>query len=133
MHLEGRTIEDRVLVGSGSVVMHEVVARSESVVGAGAVVPNGIELPAGAMALGVPARVKPDAVRRDFTTTTSALYVDNARRYALELAAVVMPPRGIGHEGRVVRLLAARSGTVRRMASPGAGGFLPLRSRRADG
>jgi carbonic anhydrase/acetyltransferase-like protein (isoleucine patch superfamily) len=62
-----------------------VVARSGSVVGAGAVVPNGMELPVGAMALGVPARVKPDAVRRDFTTATSALYVDNARRYALEL------------------------------------------------
>ena len=85
VHLEGCTIEDRVLVGSGSVVLHEVVARSGSVVGAGAVVPDGVEVPAGAMALGVPARVRPDAVRRDFTTTTSALYVDNARRYALEL------------------------------------------------
>ena len=85
VHLEGCTIEDRVLVGSGSVVMHDVVARSGSVVGAGAVVHKGMELPAGAMALGVPARVKPAAVRRDFTTTTSALYVGNARRYALEL------------------------------------------------
>jgi carbonic anhydrase/acetyltransferase-like protein (isoleucine patch superfamily) len=61
-HLEGCVLEDRVLVGSGAVVLERVVCRSASLVGAGAVVPPGTEVPAGAMALGVPARIRPAAV-----------------------------------------------------------------------
>jgi carbonic anhydrase/acetyltransferase-like protein (isoleucine patch superfamily) len=62
VHLEGCVLEDLVLVGSGAVVLEGVVCRSGSLVGAGAVVPPGTEVPAGAMALGVPARIRPGAV-----------------------------------------------------------------------
>ena len=55
VHLEGCLLEDLVLVGSGAVVLERAVCRSASLVGAGAVVPAGTEVPAGAMALGVPA------------------------------------------------------------------------------
>jgi len=85
VHLEGCTINDRVLIGSGSVVLHEVVVHSGALVGAGAVLPDGTEVPVNAMALGVPAKVKPNAVTRDFVTDAVALYVDNAARYAKEL------------------------------------------------
>ena len=61
-HLEGCTIEDRSLVGSGSIVLHDAVVRSGGLVGAGAVVSNGTEVPARAMALGIPAKMKLDAV-----------------------------------------------------------------------
>ncbi len=61
-HLEGCTVEDRCLVGSGSVVLHDVVVRSGALVGAGAVVSNGTEVPGHAMALGIPAKMRPDAV-----------------------------------------------------------------------
>lgn len=61
-HLEGCTIEDGALVGSGSVVLHNAVVRSGALVGAGAVVSGGTEVPARAMALGIPARIRPDAV-----------------------------------------------------------------------
>ena len=44
-HLEGCTVEDDVLIGSGSVVLHRAVVRSGALVGAGAVVPNGLEVP----------------------------------------------------------------------------------------
>ena len=57
-HLEGCHLEDLVLIGSGAVVLEGVVCRSGSLVGAGAVVPPGTEVPAGAMALGVPARIR---------------------------------------------------------------------------
>jgi carbonic anhydrase/acetyltransferase-like protein (isoleucine patch superfamily) len=62
VHLEGCILEDLVLVGSGAVVLERVVCRSGSLVGAGAVVPPGTEVPAGAMALGVPARIRLGAV-----------------------------------------------------------------------
>jgi len=62
VHLEGCVLEDLVLVGSGAVVLERVVCRSGSLVGAGAVVPPGTEVPAGAMAFGVPARLRLGAV-----------------------------------------------------------------------
>src|SRR5690606_24154162 len=65
VHLEGCVIEERVLVGSGSVVLTRATCRPGSVVAAGAVVPPGMEVPPGAMALGVPARLRLDAVDPD--------------------------------------------------------------------
>ena len=61
-HMEGCTIEDGVLVGIGSVIMPGVVVRSGAVVGAAAFVPMDMEVPARAMALGVPAKLRLDAV-----------------------------------------------------------------------
>ena len=58
-HLEGCTVEDRCLIGSGSVVLNRAVVRTGSVVGANALVPEDREIPAGHLALGVPARAKP--------------------------------------------------------------------------
>jgi carbonic anhydrase/acetyltransferase-like protein (isoleucine patch superfamily) len=67
-HLEGCVLEDLVLIGSGAVVLEGAVCHSGSLVGAGAVVPPGTDVPSGAMALGVPARIRegvvsPDSVR----------------------------------------------------------------------
>lgn len=84
-HLEGCTIEDDCLIGSGSVVLHGVVVRGGALVGAGAVVPNGLEVPARAMALGVPAKVRPDAVSAGAFAEGVQEYVDNAARYRREL------------------------------------------------
>jgi carbonic anhydrase/acetyltransferase-like protein (isoleucine patch superfamily) len=73
-HLEGCLLEDLVLVGSGAVVLERVVCRSGSLVGAGAVVSPGTEVPAGAMALGVPARIRPGVVRRDSVKANAEAY-----------------------------------------------------------
>ena len=80
-HLEGCTVEDDCLIGSGSVVLHRVVVRSGALVGAGAVVPNGLEVPARAMALGVPAKLRLDAVAEGEFLRAVELYVGNGRRY----------------------------------------------------
>lgn len=58
VHLEGCTIEDGSLVGSGSVVLHRAVVRTQALVGANALVTNDTEVPSRAMALGVPAVIK---------------------------------------------------------------------------
>ncbi len=80
-HLEGCTIEDRCLVGSGSVVLHQAVVRSGAIVGAGAVVGNRVEVPAHAMALGIPAKMRLDAVPDGAFAKGVQLYVENGRRY----------------------------------------------------
>lgn len=84
-HLEGCTVEDRCLVGSGSVVLHDVVVRSGALVGAGAVVSNGTEVPARAMALGVPARMRLDAVPEGSFAPAVELYAWNGARYRADL------------------------------------------------
>lgn len=84
-HLEGCTIEDDCLVGSGSVVLHRALVRSHSLVGAGAVVPNDMEVPTGAMALGVPAKLRTDAVPPGTFAPAVKNYVGNGHRYRKEL------------------------------------------------
>ena len=73
-HLEGCVLEDLVLVGSGAVVLEGVMCRSGSLVGAGAVVPPGTEVPAGAMALGVPARIRSGTVNPDSVKVNAEAY-----------------------------------------------------------
>lgn len=84
-HLEGCIIEDGCLIGSGSIVLHNVTVRTGALVGAGAVVAGGTEVPAWAMALGVPATLRPDAVREGAFADSVALYVANGHRYRAEL------------------------------------------------
>lgn len=85
VHLEGCTVEDGSLVGSGSIVLHDAVVRSGGLVGAGAVVSNGGEVPAKAMALGIPAKMRLDAVPDGVIDLAVDLYVENGRRYRAEL------------------------------------------------
>jgi carbonic anhydrase/acetyltransferase-like protein (isoleucine patch superfamily) len=86
VHLEGCTIEDGALVGSGSVVLHQAVVRTGALVGAGAVVAGGTEVPSRAMALGIPARIRPDAVDPDSMIRSAMLnYVERAARYRRDL------------------------------------------------
>lgn len=87
-HLEGCTIEDRCLVGSGSVVLHRAVVRSGALVGANAVVPADLEVPAFAMALGVPAKLRLDAVPPGEFDEAVALYVERGRRYRADLRRI---------------------------------------------
>jgi carbonic anhydrase/acetyltransferase-like protein (isoleucine patch superfamily) len=84
-HLEGCVIEDRALVGSGSIVLHQAIVHSGATVGAGAVVRNRMDVPANALAVGVPATIKLNASNEELILASAALYVDNAARYKEEL------------------------------------------------
>ena len=88
VHLEGCTIEDRALVGSGAVVLHHAVVRTGALVGAGAVVSGGTEVPPRAMALGVPAKIKADAVPEGAHDHAVEMYVHNGARYRDQLRRV---------------------------------------------
>jgi carbonic anhydrase/acetyltransferase-like protein (isoleucine patch superfamily) len=56
-HLEGCTVGDRCLVGSGSLVLSGARVGEGAVVAAAALVTGGVSVPAGALATGVPATV----------------------------------------------------------------------------
>ena len=87
-HLEGCTINDDCLVGSGSVVLHRVVVGPHALVGANAVVPNNAVVPPHAMALGIPATMKEGAVKEGQFTHAVELYERNGRRYKDELRRI---------------------------------------------
>lgn len=55
--VHGATVEDDVLIGMGAVLLNRVRVGRGSIVGAGAVCPEGMEIPPGSLVLGVPARV----------------------------------------------------------------------------
>lgn len=87
-HLEGCVIQDGALVGSGSVVLHQATVFSGATVAAGAVVRNRMDVPAGSVAVGVPATIKEDASDRESIRDAVTMYVANARRYRDELRAL---------------------------------------------
>jgi len=84
-HLEGCILEDDALVGSGSVVLHHAVIGTGATVGANAVVPNNMEVPAGSLAVGVPATVRPDRSNLVMIQISAAEYVANVHRYRDQL------------------------------------------------
>ena len=61
-HREGCVVHDWALVGSGSIVLHNAIIHDHALVGAAAMVPGNVEVPRCAMALGVPAKIREDAV-----------------------------------------------------------------------
>jgi len=87
-HLEGCVVGDDCLIGSGSVVLPGATVGAGSLVGAGAVVPQGTVVPPRAMALGVPARIREDAVADGAFADNVASYVANGRRFAAELRRI---------------------------------------------
>jgi len=88
VHLEGCTIEDRCLVGNGSIVMHQVTVRTGSVVAANSVLLNGTEVPSGALAAGSPAVIKPGKARLADIDLAVDSYVQRADRFRRDLRRI---------------------------------------------
>lgn len=55
--VHGATVEDDCLVAMGAILLNRVRVGRGSIVGAGAVCPEGMEIPPGSLVLGVPGRV----------------------------------------------------------------------------
>jgi carbonic anhydrase/acetyltransferase-like protein (isoleucine patch superfamily) len=84
-HLEGCVVADRCLIGSGSITLNRVRVGTGAIVAAAALVPEGFEVPPGALVAGVPATIKKTAVSEDFVDEAVKTYVESARRYRSEL------------------------------------------------
>jgi carbonic anhydrase/acetyltransferase-like protein (isoleucine patch superfamily) len=80
--IHGCTVHDRALIGMGSVLLDGCEIGEGAVVGAGALVPPNMKVPAGMLALGVPAKVV-----RPVTEAEGRLGIDGANAY-LELKRI---------------------------------------------
>lgn len=81
VHIEGALIEDDCLIGSGSTVLQHVVIRAGAMVAAGAVVAPRTEVPSGALALGVPAAIRPGRADPAAIRHAMETYVHNVEWY----------------------------------------------------
>ncbi len=66
-------------------VLHRAVISTGALVGSNAVVPAGMVVPPGAMALGVPAKLRENVVDPEAIVQPTASYVARAERYRSEL------------------------------------------------
>jgi carbonic anhydrase/acetyltransferase-like protein (isoleucine patch superfamily) len=91
--LHGCTIEDDSLIGMGAVVLNHVRVGTGSVIGASALLPEGMEVPPRSIVVGVPGRVigaVDDALAARVRSTWEH-YVNQARRHAAGDFPLVRP------------------------------------------
>jgi carbonic anhydrase/acetyltransferase-like protein (isoleucine patch superfamily) len=81
--LHGCTLEDDCLIGMGAILLNHVHVGTGSVIGAGALLPEGLDVPPDSVVLGMPARiVRPvDEHLRRRARETWEHYVVQARRH----------------------------------------------------
>ena len=81
--LHACTIDDEVLVGMGSILMDGVRVGARSIIGAGALVTMGTEIPPGSLVLGSPAKVvkKLSEEEQKALKKWAENYVELSRRY----------------------------------------------------
>jgi carbonic anhydrase/acetyltransferase-like protein (isoleucine patch superfamily) len=84
-HLEGCVVEDMCLIGSGSVTLNRARIGMGSIVAAAALVPEGFEVPPGALVAGVPATVKKTGLPIGRVEASVQSYIESAHRYRAEL------------------------------------------------
>lgn len=79
--IHAATVGDRVLVGMGAVLLSRCIIGEETIIGARALVTEGVEIPGGSLVLGMPGKV----VRRLVAAERDRI-VESARRYVRQAA-----------------------------------------------
>jgi carbonic anhydrase/acetyltransferase-like protein (isoleucine patch superfamily) len=74
-------IEDGALIGNGSVVLILARVGTGAIVGSNAVVTQRMHVPPGALAVGIPAKIRERAANRDHIAMAAQSYVDRVARY----------------------------------------------------
>src|ERR1700689_3404076 len=80
-HLEGCVVADRCLIGSGSVTLNRVTVGAGAIVAAACLVPEGFEVPAGALVAGVPAKIKRTGLTPDWVEGAVKIYIETGRAH----------------------------------------------------
>ena len=88
VHLEGCVVKDRAMVANGAIVLHRSVIGTGAIVAANAVVLNDTEVPAGALAVGIPATIKLGKARAEDIAMGAQSYVDRAARFRAQLRRI---------------------------------------------
>lgn len=81
VHLEGCVIENNCLIGNGAVVLHRAIVRNGAIVGSNAVVTNDMDVPSKGLALGIPAKIRPDGARQEIITDAVEKYIRRGTLY----------------------------------------------------
>lgn len=89
--LHGCTLEDRILVGMGAVILDDAHVESDCIIGAGSLVTKGTRIPKGMLAMGSPAKVirplKPEELA--FLRQSALNYVQDRLEYQEQLKSSV--------------------------------------------
>jgi carbonic anhydrase/acetyltransferase-like protein (isoleucine patch superfamily) len=80
-HLEGCVVGDRCLIGSGSITLNRATVGSGAIVAAASLVPEGFEVPPGALVAGVPAKIKKTGVPADWVEGAVKTYIETGRAH----------------------------------------------------
>jgi gamma-carbonic anhydrase len=92
--VHGTTIEDRVLVGMGAVLLNGVHIESDCIIAAGTLLPEGTRIPSRSMVMGRPGKVKRQLT--DEEVAEIRWYADNYVAYRLDYSADSRPTRPLG-------------------------------------
>jgi carbonic anhydrase/acetyltransferase-like protein (isoleucine patch superfamily) len=86
--LHGCTIESRVLIGMGSILLNNVRVGAGSIIAAGTLVPEGAEIPPGSLFMGHPGKFRRALTPQDLESIDAyaARYVEYAETYKTEVA-----------------------------------------------
>ena len=95
-HLEGCVVEDGCLIGSGSLVLNRARVAAGAVVAAAALIREDMVVPAGALALGVPARIREGGgqAQQEWIKYAVQAYLDLAERHRSGLRRLDAPAAG---------------------------------------
>ena len=89
--IHGTVIGDRVLVGMGAIIMSYSTVGDDAVIAAGALISERVEVPAGAVMVGVPAkeRSRLDEAQQEHLRAIPGRYVGVSRTYKTELGELL--------------------------------------------
>jgi carbonic anhydrase/acetyltransferase-like protein (isoleucine patch superfamily) len=81
--VHGATVEARVVIGMGAIVLNDAVIGTESIIGAGAVVTERAVIPPRSLVLGVPGKVVRPVTEKElaYIARAAAAYVEYGRHY----------------------------------------------------
>jgi len=88
VHVEGCTIGDECLIGSGSIVLNRATVQPGAGVGAAALVSEDTTIESGFIGLGIPARQRPAPDLHLWVAEAVELYQQMAKRYRCELRRI---------------------------------------------
>jgi carbonic anhydrase/acetyltransferase-like protein (isoleucine patch superfamily) len=82
--LHGCTIDNKVLIGMGAIILNGAKIGNGSIIGAGTVVTEGKDIPPNSVVIGVPGKIvrQTDPDQQQHILTNAASYVELAREYA---------------------------------------------------
>ena len=97
--IHGCTVENRVLIGMGAILLNGAVVGSDSIVAAGALVTEGMVVPSRSLVMGSPGKV-----RRALTDAEVASILDYSARYVgYRLDYMGQPPSSAGGQASEAR------------------------------